>query len=135
MNEKSSVIHLYCKGLHFICFTVGLPLVYMTMLINCEGPICRCWRVRHMWLQTANHAGGSVPAQHTTACNTIRSECTPLCLCFTQIWKNSTLTACVKPHDVSRGQGPPRSDGSYVNGGRSSMPNAAENKPTSLMVF
>lgn len=74
MNEKSSVIHLYCTGLHFICFTVGLPLVYMTMLINCEGPICRCWRVPHMWLQTANHAGGSVPAQHTTACNTTQSE-------------------------------------------------------------
>ncbi len=57
VNEKSGVINLYCKGLHFICFTVGLPLFYMTMLMNCEGPICRRWRSRHMWCQTANHAG------------------------------------------------------------------------------
>lgn len=134
MNEKSSVIHLYCKGLHFICFTVGLPLVYMTMLINCEGPICRVGAFAICGCRQ-QITPGEVFLHSTRRPATQSGPSAPLCLCFTQIWKNSTLTACVKPHDVSRGQGPPRSDGSYVNGGRSSMPNAAENKPTSLMVF
>lgn len=98
MNEKSCQINLYCKGLHFICFTVGLPFFYMTMLMNCEGPICRCGRVRHMWCQTANHAGEVFCTAHSSsqsdgaARRLSQSRVRVLwVLCFPQTWNNSRL--------------------------------------------
>lgn len=66
--------------------------------MNCEGPICRCGRVRHMWCQTANHAGEVFCTAHSSsqsdgaAHRLSQSRVRVLwVLCFPQTWNNSRL--------------------------------------------
>lgn len=68
----------------------------MTMLMNCEGPICREFGAFAICGVRQQITLGKCSARHTVACRSPQSRIRVLqCLCFTHIGNNSTLAACV----------------------------------------